>query len=339
METKDHSDVGKPSTARNSFTFSIFSLSRDKPVVSQIQILGDFSKYYKACLDQIKLPFGMSTEDNKSASTSDPPSWPKQKRPDWVQPLAPPLTREEVEAAIPHQIGRYPRVVRTLVDPPIGNQLMTNVSFILFPEAQKLKNGKRCLGFFKARGTWPTDEVATNDACRIIREVDSKYKIRLSPVGNWLPIVDDDCVSHDVLDVRNSEDEKHLQDKAVKEKEGEHRRIMREINERMQECQDNDIYDNPESVRYYSMKRVTEKTLTDEILHRTNALEGIKKSLHTVRKELKKLEKKFPDYPDQWVDVYNQERAKGGLPPYFPNQKQFQEYDNYNPAEHKEYDD
>ena len=247
--------------------------------------------------------------------------------PPWLVPGYPKLDAEVGKAAIEGQLVYYPKVVRSQIDEPINNQTVGCVSYMLFDEPKELRNGSKVYGFLKLRGNWSTQEQAEAQASKIIREMDSKNKIRLAPIGHWLPITEEDAFCKEQVDVKTKEDEIALRDKAVREKIAKQKKIMREIREREEELKSGDIYDDPTSLTYYSMRRVTEMKLVesrDKIKEQLNSIQG---TLNKVRQELKQLELKSPEYKDQWIDRYNEERKKGGLPDFIPAEDLFDEYE------------
>lgn len=250
----------------------------------------------------------------------------KQRTPEWLVGDYPPLKYDLVgKAAVEGQLVEYPQVVRTMVDPPVNGQRLSLLSFMLFSEPRKLSNGVPVYGYVKCRGNWADENQAKFEASKIIREYDSKYQIRIAPTGVWMPITDESAFVKDQLDVTVREGEKALRDQAMKEKEAKERAIMREIREREEELRnDGDIYDDPESLRYYSMKRVTELRLQEKRDELLRTVEGIKASILKVQRESKTIELTHPEYVDQWVDCYNEERRKSHVPDYVPSE----EYEN-----------
>jgi len=250
--------------------------------------------------------------------------------PPWLVPGYPPLKGEDVvgKASVEGQVVYYPKVVRSQVDNPIQGQKMGCVSLMLFEKPRKFKSGKPVYGFFKIRGNWSTQEQAISQSAKIVREQDSKYKVRLAPVGHWLPITDQESSEEEKIDVRMKKDEVHLRDEAAREKRTQQRTIMRELREREEELKsDGDIYDDPESLRYYSMRRVTEMKLTEQRDKLVAQLDAIGGTLRGVRKELKRIEVDHSDYIKQWLDCYNEEREKNGIPAYIPAEGLFKEYE------------
>jgi hypothetical protein len=248
-----------------------------------------------------------------------------------LNPDAEPLTTEELKAAV--EDGKhytYREIVRSMSDPPIVGQSMANVSYMLFRTPREMKSGKPLYGYLKVRGAFIDEDAAKKGALNTIRDVDSKFQVRTAPMGMWVPITEDDSKVRDMLDVPAGTSEKdkreQLRDEAVKEKEAERRRIAREIREREEECRNNDIYNDVESLTFYAMKRVTEMRLTEEIQNKIKQLESVRKSLIDTRNLLKGLEEKYPTYSDLWIDRYNEERKKGGVPEFVPAEDQFASY-------------
>ncbi len=252
----------------------------------------------------------------------------KQKNPDWLVPDYPPLKGEVGQAAVNGQIVHYPKVARTQTDPPIVNQIVGNISFMFFKEVRKLRNGKPVYGFFKLGGNWADEIRAKSAASKIIREVDSKHQVKLCPVGGWLPLTDESAFCREMLDVRMNKNEKHLRDQAVKDTLAKQNQMKREIFEREEELKHGgDIYDDPTTLDFYSMKRVTDMKLTEQIENYIKALENIRGKLKDTRRLLKKLEIKHPEYNDQWVECWNVNRRKAGIPDFIPGEDEFKEYE------------
>jgi hypothetical protein len=259
--------------------------------------------------------YKMSSDENNNIS----------KTPEWLIPSYPPIQGHDVvgRACVEGQLINYPKVVRTMTDPPIVGQKMSCISFMLFKEPRKVSNGLPIYGYVKMRGNWADQTQATFEASKIIKDIDSKYPIRIAPTGAWLPITDNDTFIMDHLDVKTSNEEVMLRDEVVKEKQAEESRIKKELKERAEELKnDGDIYDDPTSLTYYSMRRVTETTLLDSYERQMSQLKSTKSIINKVQREMKKLEMSNPEYIDQWVDRYNEERKKGGVPLYTPSENQ-----------------
>lgn len=244
--------------------------------------------------------------------------------PNWYIPDYPPLKYSDLvgRAAVEGQIVTYPKVVRTTADPPIINQTIGNISFMLFDQPKKTKSGKPIYGFLKVRGAWNGEQIARSEASKIIREVDSKFPIKLSPIGMWVPITEDDDSAKEKIDVKTNEEEIQLRDEAIREKNAERRKIQHDLEERRKELEEGgDVYDDPTSLRYYTMRMVTSIRLREEKIRLTKQLSDIEINVDKVNRDLYKLEKTHPEYKEEWVDCYNIERKKSGIMVFVPDEE------------------
>jgi hypothetical protein len=259
---------------------------------------------------------------------------------EWLCPDYPPLKGDVGQSAVNGQLIHYPKVVRDNQDQPITNQSVGLVSFMLFKEPRKLQTGEPVYGFFKLRGNYGTEQTAENKSAEIIKLQDSKFPILVAPVGSWLPITEEKAVCKKMLDVKMKEEDPGLRDEAAREAQNKERQRLRELKEREEELKSKDVYDNPDVIDYYTMKRVTELRIKEYILTEEKKLNDIRGKLDTVRKELFTLEQKHPEFMDTvdengevtsspWVDRYNVERRKTGIPDYVPNAELRKDYQDW----------
>jgi len=232
---------------------------------------------------------------------------------DNFKPKAPPLTEDELSVAKKDLIRTYPKVSRYKIDPPIAQQALCNVSFMLLS-----KPHKGVLGFFKPRGNWGDIEKATVECENLIGTVDSIFPIHQANVGYWNPITNNEEFTLDQMDVKTRDEDLAMRDRAAKEnavKNAQLAREMREVKEQIQQNKDNPIDENPDSLDYYTKKRVSQKELNAYINQANEKVRKLKKSLKKLNEEILKLNKINPKYIDQWLIRYNEERTKVGLPP------------------------
>lgn len=247
----------------------------------------------------------------------------------WYDPKYPRLSDDLTgRAAVEGQFVLYPQVVRSNTDPPIPGQRISNMSFMVLQKPMmNPKSGKMVYGFVKNRGNWSDTDLAKAEAAKIIRKVDSKFKILAAQTGAWVPFSEDPIFSTgEDIDVKTSENEIALRDAAMREKEAEQERIMRELRENEDLVKKGDIYDDPTSLKYYSMKRVTVLRLMEERDKYLKHVEQVRESLERVITELRELESSHPDYKNEWGGCYNAERRRSGLPDYTPEEKYTDEY-------------
>ena len=252
---------------------------------------------------------------------------------EWLIPDYPSIKGTDVvgKAIISGQTVVYPKIVRDMIDPAIPGQAYANVSFMLFKEKRILRSGQPVFGFVKVRGTHSSDVWAKKDANRIVLDIDSKFPVRTLPVGYWLPITDDTNFCKEIIDAAPEESSGQeidsMRSAAIKKKDEERRRRQREIADRMEDLKSGDIDDDTGTLRYYSMHRVTEWRLTERRDIQEKLLKKAKDKLVEIRRELKEIEVKHPEYVGAWMDCYNDERAKAGIAPHNPGEDDFKEYE------------
>lgn len=233
---------------------------------------------------------------------------------EWYQPDASPLSKKEEEAAYEGQIN-YPKVIRQRKDPPIVNQTHSLLSFLFLPESH---NG--VFAFVKCRGVYGDKTSADDAGKKIIRDVDSKFKINIAPVGQWVPITDDSRFCAEDVDVKMNEDdpdEIQLNDDAVKETERRHEKIRKDLQDRAKKLLDpnDDPYADEEGIKYYIMRRVTRACAKQYIEEEEKKKQDLIKKLESIEEIIAGIEEKFPSYKEEWLTVYNKGRKDVGLPP------------------------
>lgn len=248
---------------------------------------------------------------------------------EWLVPGYPTLTGDVGQAAVNGQVVYYPMVVRSQIDEAIETQTRGLVSFMLLKEHRQTKEGKRIVGFFKLRGNWADEHQATSRAQKIVREQDSKYKVRVAHVGHWIPLVDDDAMALKNINVKvdESAEEAEAKRKAMEDEEEKRKRIMRELEERKQEVENaKDYNDDKESLDYYTMKRVVWMRLQESIELERRKLKNLEEKFSEICGTLSKLDSEHPSHSENWIDNYNVPRKKAGIPDYIPSQMEVEEY-------------
>lgn len=228
---------------------------------------------------------------------------------EMFQPNASPLNSEELSNASQELIRKYPQVARSADDPPIGRQSIANLSFMLLNEP---KDG--IYGFVKVRGVWENEDMATQKGEELIKMVDSVFPIHQAQVGRWAPITNNPKYTSDKLDVKTKEQEIALRDKAAKENLAKNQQQRREIEEQREAVKRDDIDADPNSLDFYTKKRVSQKELKGYINQGLEKLRLLKKQLKKIDKEVLELNKNHPQYIDLWLENYNKQRRKVGLP-------------------------
>ncbi len=110
--------------------------------------------------------------------------------PSWFVPDYPPLGDDDVgRAAVEGQIVSYPAVVRSSVDPVSPGAASCAISYMLL-DTPRVYKGFPIYGYVKVRGVAESKETMKVRAKKIVKEVDSKFLIRIGDTGTWLPITE-----------------------------------------------------------------------------------------------------------------------------------------------------
>lgn len=243
-----------------------------------------------------------------------------------VNPYYPPLNAEQTVEAC-SKLVTFPEVIRSEIDPAIPGQAFCLASLRMFPNPYVLKNKQKVYGLFKVRGTCSSKELAQSESARIIREVSSVDKINIMQTGTWLPIIDSSLFSQEVLDVKMNEEEMVLNDVGKSEMRKKEESIKKELSDRIDTLRnEKDIHDDPESLKYYCMKRVVERNILEEIDRYEMRIAKNKQTHMKVLKELALLQERHPEYMGDWVELFDKERAGVGLPPYIITEKDKDRY-------------
>jgi len=253
------------------------------------------------------------------------------KKPDWLVPDYPELRGTVGQAAVADKIVYYPQVVRSNADFPIDNQNYGLVSFQLLDKPQKTSTGSTVHGFFKIRGNWSDASMAKSKASSIVRDQDSKSKIRIVNVGQWLPICDDDSLVKEMVEINTDIplEQQKLKEELAQKNEEQKQKILREIKEREAEVKAAKDYNEDEnSLDYYTMKRVAWMRLRENVAATQKQLDSLLKNYAATRDILRDLDTRHTDYSVAWLDNYNKERKKSGIPDFIPGEQEVNEYQN-----------
>lgn len=249
-----------------------------------------------------------------------------QQTPYWHNPRYPKLKGDVGDAAENGQLVLYPQVVRQNTDPPIQGQRFAILSFMQFDEV-KVVNGVKVAGCVKVRGSWSDKSQAEYEASKLVKEVDSKFRMVIAPVGAWVPETDDPLfITGGVTDVEDPEQKVSLRGSVEKEKEAERRRIMKELRDNEDLAKSKDIYDDQESLDFYAMKRVTCFKLFEERERLETMVKDVKEKLDRTIDILRDLEVKYPEYKNEWIERYDRERIRAGIQPYKHSDEHEREY-------------
>ncbi len=237
----------------------------------------------------------------------------KPANPDWLVPGYPALKGEVGQAAVNGQLFWYPKVARSNNDPPVPGQRMALVSYTFFDRPKVITDSsseKPIYGFVKVRGIYPDDDTAHNAASAMVRKVDSKHRIGFLPVGHWGPITENLMFFQDMFDVKMQEKEVTLRDRASLDKRKQDELLAKELEENLKEAQRYDIYDDQQSLDFYTLKRNTAFKLMSERDRYLAFIKEVEGKIEKTLDILRPLEEQHPEYKSEWFAHYNKELAK-----------------------------
>jgi hypothetical protein len=170
-------------------------------------------------------------------------------------------------------------------------------------------------------------------AFKIVREQDSKYPLRIAPVGCWIPLSDDDAIVNRNTNINTEEEENPAREAALREEERKREKIMKELKEREEEVKTaKDYNEDKESIDFYTMKMVVWMRLQENIDIERKKLRELEGKLVDTRAILSGLDKSHPSFNEDWIDNYNKERRKAGIPDYVPGEAQMKTYRDSDPS-------
>ena len=87
---------------------------------------------------------------------------------------------------------------------------------------------------------------------------------------------------------------------------------LRELRENTEQLQLDDR-DNPDSLGYYTTKRVANMSIRALIHECEERLKRFQMGIKNNMQEMARLEEVHPEYTKKWLEVYNKERTKAGF--------------------------
>jgi hypothetical protein len=202
------------------------------------------------------------------------------------------------------------------VDPALPRQKFGLVTFIPAKGASPDKDG--CYGVFKLRGNFETEMEADKWSENLIRNFDNFAEIDYVFVGNYFPLMDSNDIytrSTREIDIRKLTNDT-VKD-AVRQKEMEEQKQIREIEERQRKLLDKSNEEEKDKsytdLDYYIQIRVKKANalyVIDEAQKKIKEAEGV---VEKVSVEISDLDEKFPNYKDEFFSRYEAAiKATGG---------------------------
>lgn len=225
------------------------------------------------------------------------------------------------EAVIDGETIEYPMLVRSEIDPPVDNQYFGAISFVLADEPRKLSNGSIIYGLAKLRGNWADADLAKQGCTKIIRTTDSKYPTKIAPVGKWIPIIKGNAFTKENIDVP-VDDERVSKEKVLEELKKKREKEKADFDKRIEELKnEGDLTSDSDSLKFYITRRQAFMFLVNQEEEEIKKLEDIRQKIKKASLDVIDLEKTHPEYNDQWLEVYNKERASIGAQPFVEDEK------------------
>ena len=240
------------------------------------------------------------------------------------------LSIESTKEAVKDKVHSYPQTIKSICDKPIDGQQYSLLT-LLMSKRPAILNGNKdspIWGFLKIRGGFSTKELAKEEATRIIKKQDSKNIIRIVRTGAWFPITDNQSFVKDKHDVYDEDQVYRLRGSVTKEKEEEAERALIYMKERakvLTEEQGN--CNNCDTLEFYIKNRNIELKLGERVEVETHKLADLKETITKKHILLRMMEKRNPQYKDEWIPVYNSKLQESGIPLFVPREGQFDEYD------------
>jgi hypothetical protein len=233
---------------------------------------------------------------------------------------APVLTKEEYEEAkkilLKNEFSKYkfPRSLKTRVDPPITGQTYSLHTFIPSPGATPDSDG--VFGILKNRGNFPSREEADEHSEMLIRKIDSWNEIFIGFVGKEFPLTlkGDYCKDTKEVDVRNKLDEVALAN--LKKKREKDQKDLDDIKEREAKLLEETKVDKmmaKDDIEYYTTLRVKFATLCHTIEDLEKRYRDANKLASEARDEIKKLNSEHADYSKQYIEKYTKALTDAGI--------------------------
>lgn len=242
----------------------------------------------------------------------------------FEDPIYEPLTGPFGRAAVNGQLFKYPKVLRSARDPAIQNQNVCLLSFHTFEEPKiiKSKDGKdvKIFAMVKVRGVFAEADEATRNAARIIREVDSLFKIGVAEVGKWHPVVENvEVFSGNTMPISSMEDmEKQREKEEIRRnrlKRAEDNRKKQDFMERQRQAEEEDINANPETLDYATLQATVWLKLFRDRQELKAKMDNMTKKLKTQHEIIEYLRRRHPEHfeNDAWLELANKERRKESI--------------------------
>jgi hypothetical protein len=210
----------------------------------------------------------------------------------------------------------FTRTRKFNIDPPLDHQRIGLGSFIPAKGAMPDKDG--CYGIFKLRGNFGTELEADRWSERIIRDYDNFAEIDYVYVGHYFPLMDSNEIytrSTREIDIRKLTNDTYKD--AVRQKEMEEQKQIREIEERQRKLLDKSNEEEKDKsftdLEYYIQIRVKKANALYVIDEAQKKITEAQAVVDKVSVEISEIDNLHPTYKEEFFTRYEAAiKATGG---------------------------
>jgi len=223
-------------------------------------------------------------------------------------PSAKPLDVKELAIAIRDNICVHREFIKAKIDPTIVDQDVGAFSFKYLQAPFILPDGELFYGWMKFRGSHRSVDDATDYLKELLKFHDSKSKNRVYKAGAWVPLTSSKLLSKEFHTF--SEDKWRINEQESIERQ---RKEIKEIRQREEQLKQGIGQFEEGSLDYYIMKKVTLSENEYTLERALTTVKECRKNMNPLVEHIELLEKEHPEYIDQALNKYNEERVDAGL--------------------------
>jgi hypothetical protein len=228
----------------------------------------------------------------------------------------PALTEEQVKLALNELNNtsfteRFPEVERRFADPPIDLQKIGLISFV--PAKGAKPNDQGVYGFAKLRGNYANTEEASEQAERLIRNVDSYHQIYHTFVGRPFPLTVSSDYSKEVSRIELRKETASAIEEDVRSKREKEQKEIEEIKEREKTLLEDVKKTEENRDDHYTTLRVKKAQLTWTYAETEKKMVQMCGLIAKARHEIEELDKVYPELKDVYYQKYMDARRQAGF--------------------------
>ena len=247
----------------------------------------------------------------------------KIEKPEWLQPNAPQLTKEELLAAKKDaKVLSYPAIVRGHVTDPVPGQAVGLISFVFFNN-DEVKNGMH--GIFRLDSVWPSEESAEKRTDKILETMDSRHVVHTVSAGVWNPITNNPAFSREEVDIdlkkKVEKEHEEMKDDIFFQQREKYAKEAR-IDEKRRQDLENQTYkpQSDDTLTEFITKQNLLKNLEDYIIEGLKKVDDLREKVKRTKEVVELTKTEHPEFLEivdnkpNWINQYNHVRSEVGLP-------------------------